>query len=147
LKFNEDMTQYVPPEQLWTEYPGGKLEFEYDHSVYWPALAKLAKDRREARKARWVAGGKQLGELEDYLNGVLEQGISGSPAAPIDGTIPIPATEIPAKEEIKVPAAAHDDQRSQKAEAPNETEGEEDKVENLKIDKLKIDSKVDNNSA
>ena len=73
LKFNEDMNQYVPTEQLWTEF-NGQQEFEYDHSVYWPALLKLCNERREARKARWVAGGKLIGELEDYLSGHLGKG-------------------------------------------------------------------------
>ncbi|KAK0719633.1 hypothetical protein B0H67DRAFT_484476 [Lasiosphaeris hirsuta] len=68
LKFNEDMTQYVPSEQLWTTFKGN-LEFEYDHSVYWPALMKLCTERREARKQRWIAGGKHIGESEDYLSG------------------------------------------------------------------------------
>lgn len=69
------MTQYVPSEHLWTEF-NGKLEFEYDHSIYWPAMLQLAEERREARKARWIAGGKQIGELEDYLSGSLEQGVA-----------------------------------------------------------------------
>jgi hypothetical protein len=79
LKFNEDMNQYVPSEQLWTEF-NGKLDFEYDHSVYWPALQKLCGERREQRKAKWIAGGKHIGEYEDFLGGALPQGV-GSPAA------------------------------------------------------------------
>lgn len=74
LKFNEDMTQYVPKEQLWTEYAGGLLDFEYDHSVYWPALMKLCEERREARRERWIAGGKLIGEHEDYLKGTSSHG-------------------------------------------------------------------------
>jgi len=31
------MRQHVPPQQLWNEFHGD-LEFEYDHSIYWPAL-------------------------------------------------------------------------------------------------------------
>jgi hypothetical protein len=69
LHFNEDMTQYVPKEQLWTEYEGGLLEFEYDHDTYWPALNKLCQERRAARKEKWVAGGKHIGEYEDFLTG------------------------------------------------------------------------------
>ncbi|KAK3308502.1 CRAL-TRIO domain-containing protein [Chaetomium strumarium] len=77
LKFNEDMAQYVPPEQMWNEFSSGNLEFEYDHSVYWPALQKLCGERREARWERWLAGGKQLGESEDYLAGATETGVAG----------------------------------------------------------------------
>ncbi|KAF6822820.1 cral trio domain-containing protein [Colletotrichum plurivorum] len=81
LKFNEDMRQYVPEEQLWTEFSDGKLEFEYDHAVYWPALNAACKEKRDARTARWVAGGKLVGELEDYLGGAVEKGI-GAEAKP-----------------------------------------------------------------
>ncbi|KAL2176443.1 CRAL-TRIO domain-containing protein [Thermothelomyces heterothallicus CBS 202.75] len=76
LKFNEDMSQYVPTEQMWSEFSTGELEFDYDHSVYWPALHKLCKERREARWQRWVAGGRQLGESEDYLAGGTETGVA-----------------------------------------------------------------------
>ncbi|CAK7246118.1 MAG: Phosphatidylinositol transfer protein (PITP) [Sporothrix thermara] len=75
LKFNEDMNLHVPSEQLWTDFQG-KLEFEYDHEVYWPALTKMAAERRASRLARWEANGKQIGELEDYLYGKLEQGVT-----------------------------------------------------------------------
>ncbi|CAK7267339.1 Phosphatidylinositol transfer protein (PITP) [Sporothrix epigloea] len=80
LKFNEDMNQYVPSEQLWTEFLG-KLEFDYDHEVYWPALTKMAADRRAERTARWEAGGKQIGELEDYLFGKLQHGVKPAEAS------------------------------------------------------------------
>ena len=77
LKFNEDMSQYVPAEQMWSEFSSGKLEFEYDHSVYWPALHKLCGERRETRWQRWTAGGQQIGESEDYLAGATEVGVAG----------------------------------------------------------------------
>ncbi|KAI1776014.1 CRAL/TRIO domain-containing protein [Hypoxylon cercidicola] len=76
LKFNEDMTQYVPKEQLWTEYTGGQLQFEYDHDVYWPALQKLCAQKRAEQVQRWEAGGKQIGEKEDYLKGHDVQGVA-----------------------------------------------------------------------
>lgn len=68
LKFNEDLCQHVPPSQLMKSV-GGEVEFRYDHSVYWPALIKLAEQRREAYRERWIRGGKQIGELENYLKG------------------------------------------------------------------------------
>ncbi|KAM7186961.1 CRAL-TRIO domain containing protein [Rhypophila sp. PSN 637] len=103
LKFNEDMSQYVPKEQLWTEFNGG-LEFEYDHSTYWPALIKMCDERREARTQRWVAGGKQIGELEDYLAGHTDQGVSPKPTE----TVAAPAPEVvkPAVEPTPEPAGA-----------------------------------------
>lgn len=80
LKFNEDMRQYVPEGELWTEF-GGKLEFEYDHATYWPALQKICEEKRASRKQRWVAGGSHIGEHEDYLAGGKETGIAGTVAA------------------------------------------------------------------
>ena len=94
LKFNEDMNQYVPSEQLWTEFNGG-LQFEYDHAEYWPALTQMAADRRAARTARWIAGGKHIGEYEDYLAGGLATG--GGAAATVE------SSEV---DELKVDAAA-----------------------------------------
>ncbi|KAI1336212.1 CRAL/TRIO domain-containing protein [Xylariaceae sp. FL0016] len=85
LKFNEDMTQFVPKEQLWSEYPGGELKFDYDHSIYWPALQKLCAERHAERVQRWEAGGKQIGESEDYLKGLVPQGIaSQAPKAAVE---------------------------------------------------------------
>ncbi|CAJ2508044.1 Uu.00g092300.m01.CDS01 [Anthostomella pinea] len=82
LKFNEDMAQYVPKEQLWSEFTGGELQFDYDHSVYWPALQKLCAERRAEWTQRWEAGGKQVGETEDYLKGLVPEGLSPSTPAP-----------------------------------------------------------------
>ena len=68
LKFNDDVRQYVPPEQLWKEF-GGDVDFEYDHATYWPALLKICEERRAERKARWEKAGKRYGESETYLKG------------------------------------------------------------------------------
>lgn len=68
LKFNEDTKLYVPAEQLWTEN-GGELNFEYDHSVYWPTLSKICAEKRAALKVRWEKAGKRYGESEVYLKG------------------------------------------------------------------------------
>ncbi|KUI57294.1 Phosphatidylinositol transfer protein PDR16 [Cytospora mali] len=76
MKFNEDMKQYVPAEQLWTEFSDGDLKFEYDHAVYWPALMKLCETRREEQKKRWAAGGSCIGESEMYLRGAAEKGVN-----------------------------------------------------------------------
>ena len=74
LKFNEEMRIHVPPEQLLTTR-GGNVEFEYDHAVYWPALNKLAEERRKEQEARWVKGGERVGELEAYLKGGQPEGV------------------------------------------------------------------------
>ncbi|EPE34672.1 CRAL/TRIO [Glarea lozoyensis ATCC 20868] len=68
LKFNDDMRQFVPPQQLWKEFQGD-LDFEYDHSTYWPALNKLCEEKFAQRKELWIKGGKNYGESEIYLKG------------------------------------------------------------------------------
>ncbi|KAK3328289.1 CRAL-TRIO domain-containing protein [Cercophora scortea] len=88
LKFNDDMRQFVPTEQLWTEFHGS-LEFEYDHSVYWPAFIKLCHERHEARLQRWISGGQHIGELEDYLTGHLQAGVAAAKAPEV---VIVPAT-------------------------------------------------------
>ncbi|EPS32404.1 hypothetical protein PDE_07364 [Penicillium oxalicum 114-2] len=69
LKFNEDLREHVPASQLMKPV-GGELEFKYDHSIYWPALNELAQQRRDAYRERWIQGGKQIGEYENFLKGV-----------------------------------------------------------------------------
>lgn len=68
IKFDEDLRKWVPPEHLWKHY-GGDLNFDYDHSVYWPSLTEEVAKRRAAYKERWIAGGKMIGESEEYLRG------------------------------------------------------------------------------
>ena len=68
MKFNEDLARYVPAAHLW-DHHGGGLEFEYDHSAYWPALEKLVEQRREKYRERWEAGGERIGEYEEFLRG------------------------------------------------------------------------------
>lgn len=63
LKFNEDLTQYVPPEQLYDLF-GGDCVFEYDHDVFWPEFVKLALDRRHKFIAKWKALGGGIGQSE-----------------------------------------------------------------------------------
>lgn len=77
LKFNEDMKQFVPAEQLWSTDWNGDMDFEYDHSTYWPALNALCQLRREQRMARWTAAGSQIGESEDYLAGGTDVSVNG----------------------------------------------------------------------
>ena len=43
--------------------------FEYDHSVYWPALIKLADQKTKMMEENWIKGGKRVGEYEAYLKG------------------------------------------------------------------------------
>ncbi|KAL4802096.1 CRAL/TRIO domain protein [Aspergillus unguis] len=66
LKFNEALSNHVPPAQL-LKSVGGEVEFKYDHSAYWPALNKLAEIKQKEYRERWVKGGKRIGEYEHYL--------------------------------------------------------------------------------
>ncbi|KAL4974728.1 CRAL-TRIO domain-containing protein [Aspergillus desertorum] len=66
LKFNEKLSNHVPPAQLMKSV-GGDVEFKYDHAAYWPALNKLAELKQKEYRERWVKGGKRIGEYEHYL--------------------------------------------------------------------------------
>ena len=81
LKFNENLSQYVPGSQLLKDYEGGELDFEYDHATYWPALNQLCAEKRAEHRQRWEAGGKQIGESEDYLKGHTARGVAAAAAA------------------------------------------------------------------
>jgi len=77
IKFNEDTALHVPRAQL-LQANGGDVEFEYDHSVYWPALNKLCELKRAQYQARWEKGGKRIGEREGYLRGGKEKSLAES---------------------------------------------------------------------
>lgn len=68
IKFNEDFGLYVPREQLMKE-AGGEVNFEYDHTSYWPSLNKLCDIKRQQYRERWEKAGKHIGESEVYLRG------------------------------------------------------------------------------
>jgi CRAL/TRIO domain len=63
LKFNEDLKQYVPEEQLMQLF-GGDCDFEYKHEVFWAAYLKLAAERRERYFAKWKELGGGIGQSE-----------------------------------------------------------------------------------
>ena len=79
IKFNEDMSHWVPASQLLKEC-GGEVEMTYDHSKYWPAYTKLAEQNRTAYRQRWEKGGKRIGEHEDYLRGGPEKSLAETEA-------------------------------------------------------------------
>lgn len=104
LKFNDDMKQYVPPEQLWSEDWGGDMDFEYDHTVYWPALNDMCRLRREEKRRRWEAGGKLVGESEEYLAGGTDVSVGGVEykavvAGAVEIKVQVPATAVAVGEE------------------------------------------------
>lgn len=79
LKFDVDLRQVVPPEQLLKGY-GGDCDFEYEHNAYWPALNKLVEQKKMEMLKRWDTAGKRIGESESYLKG------AGEPVGPQEGT-------------------------------------------------------------
>ncbi|ESZ96533.1 hypothetical protein SBOR_3035 [Sclerotinia borealis F-4128] len=79
LKFNDDLNQHVPPQQLWAEF-NGELVFEYDHATYWPALLKTCEERQKDVSERWVQAGKHIGESEIYLKGGNAPSVGGASA-------------------------------------------------------------------
>lgn len=68
MKFDEDLRELVPSEQLIKAY-GGDVDFEYDHAAYWPAFIGLAKSRSKEMVERWERAGRKVGESERYLRG------------------------------------------------------------------------------
>ncbi|KAF2873561.1 CRAL-TRIO domain-containing protein [Massariosphaeria phaeospora] len=76
MRYNEPLIDHVPSSQL-MKNAGGEADFQYDHSVYWPALAELAAQRRKERKERWETAGKLIGENEVYLWGGDEKSVGG----------------------------------------------------------------------
>jgi TPP-dependent indolepyruvate ferredoxin oxidoreductase alpha subunit len=76
IRYNEPLTDHVPASQL-MKNAGGECEFEYDHSVYWPALTELAEKRRNEKKERWERAGKHIGESEIYLWGGDQPSVGG----------------------------------------------------------------------
>ena len=68
MKFNQNLRNFVPPQQLWDQHEGD-LDFEYDHSIYWPAFTGECARRRAAMTERWEKAGMQIGEYEEYLRG------------------------------------------------------------------------------
>ena len=114
LHFNEEVSKYVPKEQLWTEL-GGDVNFEYDHAEYWPALTALCKERSDERKVRWEKAGKNIGESEVYLRG-------GDVSSVAAGAASVPVAE-PIAEPIAAPVAVPD---AASASAPIKVDGSAD---------------------
>ena len=68
MVFNEPFANYVPSSQL-LQSSGGSVNFNYEHSIYWPELNRICADRRATMREKWENGGKRIGEYEAYLRG------------------------------------------------------------------------------
>jgi len=94
MKFNEDLRQHVPPEQLVSGF-GGDVDFQYDHAIYWPTLVELAESRRAEYRDRWVKGGKRVGEYEGYLRGRGDKSLSEIEGAQQAASLPNDSEKVP----------------------------------------------------
>ena len=97
MRYNEPLTDHIPSSQL-MKNAGGEVDFEYEHDVYWPALAALAEERKVERKQRWEAAGKLVGESEVYLWGGEEKSVGVKEASAADGVANLSVQE---GEEVK----------------------------------------------
>jgi hypothetical protein len=100
IKYNEPLVDHVPAAQL-MKAAGGEVDFKYDHSIYWPALDKMAAERRLQRRERWEKAGKLTGESEVYLWGGDEDSVGAQAMASTEANV-----EEKIKEDAQVPAAA-----------------------------------------
>lgn len=72
LVFDQPFPDYVPVDQLDKTY-GGLLDFTYKQDVYWPALVKESRDKREHYLKRFQAFGGVVGLSEYDLRGTHEE--------------------------------------------------------------------------
>lgn len=66
LVYQQPPEEYIPKEQLEAMY-GGDVDFEYDHEMYWPALARIAAERRADYMTQFKLLGKKIGLSEADL--------------------------------------------------------------------------------
>ncbi|KAH8722412.1 CRAL-TRIO domain-containing protein [Phaeosphaeriaceae sp. PMI808] len=89
IKYNEPLADHIPASQLMAAV-GGEIDFEYDHSIYWPALDQMAAERKHQRRERWEKAGKLIGESEIYLWGGEEGSVGGQNKVPADAQVMAP---------------------------------------------------------
>jgi hypothetical protein len=109
IKYNEPLVDHVPASQLMTA-AGGEVDFKYDHSIYWPALDKMAAERRQQRRERWEKAGKLTGESEIYLWGGEETSVDARVEPTVEATKQTSGV-------IEAPAEATADKATEKTKA------------------------------
>ena len=139
IKYNEPLTDHVPASQLMTA-SGGKVDFKYDHSIYWPALENLTEIRRQQRRERWQKAGKLIGESEIYLwggeedsvgAGVAQDTTAAAPAASVAPAAPVAAVESAVPAVSAAPAAPVAPTESVSGAAPAETKTDDALVDGV----------------
>lgn len=63
LVFQEPFPNYVPAQQLMTQF-GGDVAFEYKHDIYWPDMCEVANSRRKDYMAHFRRLGSKVGLSE-----------------------------------------------------------------------------------
>lgn len=91
MVFNEPLKNYVPSAQLLESY-GGDVKFEYDHSIFYPALNDMCEQRMRDYTARWEARGKKIGDDEYVLKGGAEKDVAPPKLEEASPPQPTPAT-------------------------------------------------------
>ncbi|KAI5809230.1 CRAL/TRIO domain-containing protein [Pyronema omphalodes] len=77
LKFNENLNDHVPADQLDKDF-GGKCDFVYDHARFWPALTAMCEDRRREAFERWKNLGAKIGISEFEIKGGVPAAAGGA---------------------------------------------------------------------
>lgn len=95
LKFNENLREYVPPEQLYKLF-GGDCVFEYDHEQFWAAYLQLAQERRDRYFARWKAAGGGIGQSELDLRAEEPESQATANAPTVETQAAAPSSEAAA---------------------------------------------------
>ena len=86
----------MPPSQLEKENFGGDLDFQYQHEVFWPAMYKLCKERRDARFTRWQKYGNGKAGVSEYLLKGGEEQSSANHVSFDDHSTPLRSRELSA---------------------------------------------------
>ncbi|KAH8914335.1 CRAL/TRIO domain-containing protein [Atractiella rhizophila] len=101
IRFNPDVRALVPPSQLEKAMFKGDLDFEYKHEEFYPALAKLCKQRREEQFERWKKAGGRVGEDEWIIKGgEVEQEETKPNGEMVNGTAAAEHTHV-SEEDLK----------------------------------------------
>jgi hypothetical protein len=155
LKFNEDLRQYVPPEQLYDLF-GGDYVFEYDHDAFYPEFVKLALERRDRFFAKWKAAGGGIGQSElDVRTDGTEEAVKDTPVETVTTSVAEEPKETPAANDApavnETPAetaggVTNGAAEEQPKEAPTETATPEEPTETPTEKVEAVTNSVENNA-
>ncbi|GAA5938402.1 CRAL-TRIO domain-containing protein [Sporobolomyces koalae] len=116
-----DATSLIPAEQLQRIF-GGSVNFEYDHSTYFPALTKLCFERKALHLERWKRfGGGLCGVDEAIIRGGKEPSGSSSSRTEEPSEVTTNQAETATQEEEQVPTRQLEQVQLAKDESPEGT--------------------------